>query len=473
MTRLSRRATRRWVGALLLLWCLLLAAATVPAAGQAEITPEPEGTPAAESQAQAAHAEAETEPEPPYVPSFLVLAVIIAASRMAGTLARRLGQPRVLAELLVGLVLGPTLINLLELPILHGARLEVIVEELAQLGVLLLMFIVGLEVHIEELLKRARVALLAGTLGALLPVLLGGLIAWLFVGDAAPALFAGVVLAATSVSISAQVLLELNVLQTKEGNALLATALVDDVLAILLVSITVVLTSGGVDAQGFGEILLTLVRMALFLTAGTVLAWVVIPRVINWMSRQPRIVQTGGLAAWALVLALTFGWAAEELGGVAAITGAFLAGVGISRANDTARDRILSSVENIAYTFLVPIFFVSVGLQTDLRSFPLDAVWLTVLLLLAAVVSKIAGCGLGAYWGGFNRAEALRLGICMISRGEVGLIIAALGISSGVFSADTPLFSALFMVILLTTVLTPPLVRWVFRDMLETGRSAT
>ncbi|PJF21207.1 MAG: cation:proton antiporter, partial [Phototrophicales bacterium] len=121
------------------------------------------------------------------------------------------------------------------------------------------------------------------------------------------------------------------------------------------------------------------------------------------------------------------------------------------------------AVNNIAYAFVVPIFFVSVGLKTDLSSFPLSALPFTIGLLLVAVSSKVIGCGLGAKLGGFNNFESLRVGVCMISRGEVGLIIAALGITSGVYQTSDPLFAALFMVILLTTVLTPVLVRWVFK----------
>ncbi|MFN8448027.1 MAG: cation:proton antiporter [Anaerolineae bacterium] len=126
------------------------------------------------------------------------------------------------------------------------------------------------------------------------------------------------------------------------------------------------------------------------------------------------------------------------------------------------RHEIEHAASNIAYAFLVPIFFVDVGLQTDLSTFPLSALPLALLLLLVGLVSKVGGCGLGARLGGFTNRESLQLGVCMISRGEVGLIIATLGLSSGVFHADQPLFASLFLVILLTTVVTPILVRQVF-----------
>jgi Kef-type K+ transport system membrane component KefB len=169
------------------------------------------------------------------------------------------------------------------------------------------------------------------------------------------------------------------------------------------------------------------------------------------------------MPAFAIILALLFGWSAEHFGGVAPITGAFLAGVGLSRLPERIKNPIEEAVSSIAYAFLVPIFFVSVGLQVDLSQFPATAIPLAALLMLVAVASKIIGCGLGGYWGGFNRQQALRLGVAMVSRGEVGLIIASLGLSRGLFRPSDPLFLSLFLVILLTTVLTPILVRLVFR----------
>jgi Kef-type K+ transport system membrane component KefB len=203
--------------------------------------------------------------------------------------------------------------------------------------------------------------------------------------------------------------------------------------------------------------------MALYLIGAFALAWFALPRLINLLDRIPAIGQSQGMAAIALILALLYGWSAEALGGVAAITGAFIAGVGFSRAKQDVRHTVEAAVSAIAYALLVPIFFINVGLETDLRAFPLSALPLTGLLLLAALISKVGGCGLGARLGGFDRRESLQLGVCMISRGEVGLIIASLGLASGVFQADDPLFASLFLVILLTTVVTPLLVRQVFR----------
>ncbi|NWG15435.1 MAG: cation:proton antiporter [Chloroflexi bacterium] len=400
----------------------------------------------------------------PVVALFLVLGIIITAARVGGTIARRFDQPRVLGELVIGVLLGPTLLDLLHVPAfgIEAAHLEETVHELAELGVLLLMFKVGLDVHLQELAEVGVVAGIAGVAGALLPLAMTLPAVAAFGYSWQEGLFAGVTLAATSVSISAQVLLELDVLRTREGNALLATALIDDVVAILLVSLAIAITGPEQAAQA-GDLLIIVVRMAAYIGVASAAAWFVLPRIVNWIQHNAVAAQSYGVPAFALIMALLFGWSADYFGGVATITGAFIAGVGFSRARENIKRSIDVATSNMSYAFLVPIFFVSVGLQTDLSRFPLDALPFAAVLLLVAVASKVIGCGAGARLGGFNNVEALRLGVCMISRGEVGLIIASLGISSGILRAEEPLFAALFLVILLSTVLTPPLVRRVFQ----------
>jgi len=389
---------------------------------------------------------------------FLDLGLIIAAAQLAGAVARSLGQPRVFGELLAGVVLGPTVLDILHWGTLSDA--EHLYQSIHDLGVLFLMFSVGLEVHLQELFSVRRVALWGGAIGALLPVAMAIPVVLPFDYGLQPALFVGVVLAATSVSISAQTLLELGVLSTKEGIGLLATAVVDDVLAILILSIVLAVlgTSGETtSAAGIGWIL---AKMILYMGGAMLVAWFVLPPLFNWFDHQREL--TNSVAAFALVMALLFGWSAEVLGGVATITGAFIAGLGLSRITERVKTEILEAVRHVCYTFLVPIFFVSVGLNVDLKAIDPRLLPLAGLLLVSAILSKVLGSGLGAYIGGFSKGEAFRLGVCMISRGEVGLIIATLGLSNGLLTNE--LFQPVFLVILLTTVLTPPLVRLVFRQ---------
>ena len=400
----------------------------------------------------------------PIIEVFLVLGLIIAAARIAGGIARYFDQPRVLGELLIGVILGPTVLDMLHAPALalDAAHLEETIHQFSELGVLFLMFKIGLDVHLKELLGVGKIAGVAGIAGAVVPVVLTLPLVMLFGQSWEAGLFAGVTLAATSVSISAQVLLELGRLKTIEGNALLATALIDDVVAILLVSLTIAITTpqGAIDP---GALLLIVVRMVLYIGIAFLIAWFVVPPLMRWLHNRPEAAQSYGMPAFAIILALLFGWSAEHFGGVAPITGAFIAGVGLSRLPERIKHPIEEAISNIAYAFLVPIFFVAVGLQVDLSQFTAAAVPLAIVLLIVAVASKIVGSGLAAYWAGFNQIQALRLGVSMVSRGEVGLIIASLGLSRGLFTATDPLFLSLFLVILLTTVLTPILVRIVFR----------
>ena len=379
-------------------------------------------------------------------------------------MARAIGQPRVFGELLAGVILGPTLLNILHWSTFDDQELLAkTIEEMAELGVLFLMFIVGLEVHLHELLSVGKVAVWGGVLGAALPVALAVPSIMIFDYSLEMGIFVGVIMAATSVSISAQTLLELGVLRTKEGLGLLATAVVDDILAILLVSLVIATLGPNAEDAAAADLLWIFVRMMLYLAGALLVAWFVLPRLFTWLHRQPLFASR--IASSALIAALVFGWSADALGGVAAITGAFIAGMGLSQTNERARQAIEEAVQHISYDLLVPIFFVNVGLHADLTQIGADMVPLAILLLITAVIAKVAGSGVGARLGGFAPGESFRLGVCMISRGEVGLILVSLLVSMDMLASE--LFEPVFLVILLTTVLTPPLVRRVFRSQAE------
>ena len=386
------------------------------------------------------------------------LTVIIAAAKAGGWVAVRLGQPAVLGELLVGVLLGPSLFDLMHWPVLVNAvdphLLTEAIYELAELGVICLMFLAGLEVDVLEMRRTGRVATLAGVMGVIFPLGLGALIVLPCGYRGQAALFVGMILTATSVSISAQTLLELGVLRSREGVALLGAAVVDDVLVILLLSVFIAVTASG---AGGAEIVLVLVRMVLYLGLATAAGLIFLPRLADWADEQP---VSEGLTAFVLVVTLAYAWIAEVGGGLAAITGAFIAGLGFGRSH--LRATIGRSMHTIAYAFLVPIFFVSIGLKTNARLLTEQGLLLVLLLVIVAVVSKVLGGGLGARLGGFANRASLCVGVGMISRGEVGLIVASVGVSAGLIK--TELFSVVTIIVLITTLITPPLLRQVFAN---------
>jgi len=382
----------------------------------------------------------------------LALVIIIVAAKAGGYISVRLNQPSVLGELLVGLILGPTMLNMLHTWPMFSAdeRLGEAITFMAELGVLLLMMLAGLEMHLPELLRSGKVSALAGGFGIVLPLFLGWGVAILFGVDTTEALFIGLALAATSVSISAQTLMEMNVLRSRVGLGLLGAAVFDDILVILVLSVAFILV--GSTAGGLGSVVITLLSMIGFLVAASLLGIWLLPRLADWVDRLPI---SQGILAFALVVSLFYSWAAEVIGGMAAITGAFL--VGLFLARTPYKDRIEGGIAALAYGFFVPIFFVSIGLAVNMRAIGGEALFFALVITVVAVLSKIAGGGLGARIGGFSNRESLQLGIGMVSRGEVGLIVASFALSEGLLSATN--YSIVVFIVIVATLLTPPMLR--------------
>lgn len=393
----------------------------------------------------------------------LLLSIILFTAKAASLLSARLGQPAVLGPLVAGLVLGPSVVDLL-----HQSSLApgsgAMVLALGELGVIFLMFMAGMEVDVHEMLKSGRIALLSGSLGVLLPLFLGTLTALLFHHPLLNSIFIGLILTATSVSISAQTLLELDVIQQKEALALLGAAVVDDVLGILLLSVFLGLAH---DASASPvHIAVIILRMAVFFAAAFAFGLWVLPRLAKWVQRLP---VSEAVVAFVVVVTLGYAWSAEALGEIAAITGAFVAGVMFART--TVWRAAGEGMHTLAYALFVPIFLISVGLQANVRALADGALVFAVAIIVVAVVGKVLGCGLGARLGGFDFRESLRVGVGMISRGEVGLIIAAIGLREGWIGQD--IYSAMIVMVLVTTLITPVLLRAVFPAAAQGAREAT
>ncbi len=401
----------------------------------------------------------------PFLQLSLALAILIAAAKIGGYISYRWGQPSVLGELIVGILLGPSLFDVLHLAYFTDTHLPEVIHEFAEVGVLLLMFLAGLELDIKDLAHTGRVAALAGTLGVILPVALGAGAGLAFDMSVVNALFIGLILAATSVSISAQTLMELNMLRSRVGFSLLGSAVFDDILVVLCLSIFTALTFAD-SPTGLSRILIVVLRMVIFLTASAGIGLLILPRASRRIHNLPI---SQGLTAFTVVTIFLYGWASEEFGGMAAITGAFVAGLVFARS--PVKERIENSIVALAYGLFVPIFFIDVGLTANIRNMTGESLWLFLALTLAAVVGKVAGSGAGGLLGGLNRREALQLGLGMMSRGEVGLIVASVGIKQGII--NEAIFSAVVGVVIITTLLTPPLLRASFRGALPVAPIVT
>ncbi len=389
----------------------------------------------------------------PSLQLLLALGLIIFAAKSAGFISARLGQPAVLGELLAGLILGPTILDLFHIPIFYGGHTEQVILELGELGVIFLMFIAGLEIDLDEMLKSGRVALLAGIFGVIAPLVLGTFTALAFNYPVWPGVFIGIILTATSVSISAQTLLELGVLRSKEGVGLLGAAVVDDVLAILVLSIFVAIT-GESNANPAG-VIAVVIRMGVFLVLAILLGTRLIPRLAHWVEELP---VSEGVMAFVIIVTLLYAWSAEVVGEFAAITGAFLAGLFFARTS--IRYTIERGMHTLTYAFFVPIFLIGIGLKANARALGLEGLGFATAIVVVAILAKVIGCGLGARLGGFNARESLRVGVGMISRGEVGLIVAGIGLGENLIAQNV--YSTMVVMVLATTLATPILLRWVF-----------
>lgn len=379
----------------------------------------------------------------------LILAIILVAAKAAGYLSTKIKQPSVFGEILIGILLGPSLLNIMHFPFVSDTHLDEVIQLMGELGVLLLMFLAGLELHLNDLVKNAKVAAYSGILGVVVPVGLGFGFGELLKMGFQHSLFLGLALGATSVSISAQVLIELKILRSKVGYGLLGAAVFDDVLVLLLLSLFLALFSG---ASGLISILAVIGKMLLFLALSIAFGLWGLPFLVK-VTQERSISQ--GITTLALVVMLVYGAAAELVGGMAAITGAFLAGLMFARTPE--KIKVESNFHSLAYALFVPVFFVSIGLGVDLRQLDSSMLWIMLGITIIAILGKVIGSGGGARISRFSWKESLQIGIGMVSRGEVGLIIAKIGMDEGFLSSS--LFGAIVGMILLTTLITPPLLR--------------
>jgi len=365
----------------------------------------------------------------------------------------------------------------------HRTFMEDIIKVLAELGVLFLMFLAGLETDLKQMRKVGKVALFAAIGGVVVPMVLGFGVTLIFIPHTGlyTALFAGTILCATSVSITAQTLKELGKLRSKEGTAILGAAVIDDIVGIIILSLVIAfnpakMAGAGAHSKQYETWQLWLTELFNLPEVATKVLGIVLlifaiiaffsifflfgikyfQKMMDFLARLPT---SQGVLAFAIATALFYAWAAEYVGAVAAITGTFLAGVIF--AQTSYHREIMDKLSVITYSFFVPIFFINIGLEANARTLEGNLLWFTIAIAFVAIIAKIAGCLIGAKLGGFNMVESLRVGMGMVSRGEVGLIVASVGLSAGIIGRD--IFSSMIIMVLVTTLATPALLKISFR----------
>lgn len=377
----------------------------------------------------------------------LDLALILLSTKLLGLLTRRVNMPQVVGALLAGLILGPACLGVLQ-------ETEFITQ-LAEVGVIVLMFTAGLETNIKEMKNCGVASTVVALIGVIVP-LIGGTLLGHFSSVGGKTLmeniFIGVVLTATSVSITVETLKELGKLNTKVANTILGAAVIDDVLGIIV--LTIVSSLSG-DSTNVG---MTLLKVFLFILFSGVVGLIFFKLFSLWFNRTQQDLRRYVIVAFVFCLLLSF--VAEEWFGVADITGAFVAGLILS---GTKRSHYITArFETLSYLFLSPIFFASVGITASLDAMGPALIIFTVLLVVVAVLSKIIGCYLGARMTGFNNKEGLQIGVGMVSRGEVALVVANKGKELGLVSQT--LFGPIIIMVVLTTIVAPILLKIAFRD---------
>lgn len=372
-----------------------------------------------------------------------LLALILVAARLGGALAQRFAQPAVLGELLAGVLLGSSVLGWVD------AKNEIITL-LKELGVIILLFEIGLETDLQKLLKVGGASLAVALAGVVLPFALGFVVCQALGLTQLQSIFIGAALTATSVGITARVLSDLGRLQDPEGQVILGAAILDDVIGLVILAVVTGMAQGA-EVSSLGIAQTTGIAFG-FLAITLVLGMWFVP----WLDRLLRLFRLPGTPTIiALVVALGLAWLADRVGS-ALIIGAFAAGL-FQRALPQ-HDEIEKGVANLGH-FFVPIFFVAVGAAVDVKTFnPLDPAAHPILILggcliVAAIIGKLAA-GFAPFWFPGNKAL---IGVGMIPRGEVGLIFAGMGLSSKVL--DPGLFSAVALMVMATTFVAPPLLQ--------------
>lgn len=377
------------------------------------------------------------------------IAIILLSTKILGMITKRFHLPQVVGALVAGIVLGPAMLNML-----HETDF---LQQLSSLGVIVLMFTAGLETDIKELKKTGVASFIIALLGVLVPLVGGFALAMLFNKGSSNQvilqnIFIGIILTATSVSITVETLKELGKLNTKAGNTILGAALIDDILGIIALTLITSFADASVS------IFIVILKIVLFFIFAGVIGIILHYLFRRWVKMYEADKRRFVIISFVICLLLSF--IAEEFFGVADITGAFIAGLIISGTEKTGY--INSRFETLSYILLSPVFFASIGVKVELGKMTTETIIFTLILVVIAVLTKIIGCGLGAKVCKYSNKESLQIGVGMISRGEVALIVASKGLAIGLMVER--FLAPIVLVVVVTTIITPVLLKIIFKE---------
>ena len=377
----------------------------------------------------------------------LDLCILLFTAKAFGLLAKRIGIPEVVGQIVAGLVFGPAILGVVQ-------EMDFL-EHMAEIGVMMIMFEAGLNTDMKEMKKTGVKAAVIALVGVLVPMGMGLLLFIPFYGQGLPVsdmllrgLFMGTIISATSVSITVAALKELGKLNDTVGTAITGAAIIDDVIGIIALTV-VISMKGGDGSTGIGSVLL---KVLLFFVIAVGSGFLV-NKLMHLLDEH--FPHTRRIPIASLCYCFLLGYIAETYFGIADITGAYVAGVVLCNLSD--RDYIEKKVDISAYMVFAPLFFTGIGLKTSFSAMNAKLLIFSILFTIVALAAKVIGCGGSARLLGFNKKDSLKIGIGMMSRGEVALITAQKGLAAGLLTSD--FFTAIILLIVVSSIVTPILLK--------------
>ena len=382
-----------------------------------------------------------------FIHVIISLALLLFTAKIFAELFHRIKLPIVLGELLAGIVIGPYALG--GLPLFNGEPLVILdetIKNIGELAAIVILFVAGLEITPREFLRGGASSFTIGALGVIVPFFVGYFVFSLYGLEALETLLIATALTATSIAISIQVLSSIGKMQTKEARLILGAAIVDDILAIAILSVVLTMVQTGNTTPNIMEITFLILKILGLFVALLVGSILIVPRILH---REKLWKSQGSIEG--ITTAIFFGGAGiAALVGLSPIVGAFAIGMAV------ASTRLIKQVEEYVHKLQIifaPLFFAIIGAQVDLRGINLDVLLIAGILVFIAIVTKLLGCGLPSIIFLKDKSKAMKVGIGMISRGEVGLIVAGIGATSGVLSGDV--YTAIIVMVAVTTIITP------------------